>query len=201
MLFLSLITLFAGPLLYHWMRQGGLIAKAFDRAIVAALVAVVIFLLVPEVFAGIGWTALILIGAGYLLPGVLESLVKKSAHTFHMISMILALAGFAMHAMLDGAGLAGSSYQASGSLALAIILHRLGVGLVIWLILQPAFGRTVAFSALLLIAAVTVVGYYLSETLLPLAGQGSVLVIQSLIIGTIVHSLVHRGHVHRQDRA
>ena len=201
MLLLSLITLFAGPLLYHWMRQGGLIAKAFDRAIVAALVAVVIFLLVPEVFSEIGWVALGLIVTGYLLPGALESLVKKSAHTFHMISMILALAGFAMHAMLDGAGLAGSSLQPSYNLALAIVLHRLGVGLVIWLILQPVFGRTVAIAALLLIAAVTVLGYYLSETLLPLAGQNSVLVIQSLIIGTIVHSLVHRGHADRHDHA
>jgi len=193
--------LFAGPLLYHWMRQGGLIARAFDRAIVAALVVVVIFLLVPEVTDGLGWTALVLIGAGYLLPGVLESSVKKSAHTFHMISMTLAMAGFAGHAMLDGAGLAVSSMQPTANLALAIVLHRLGVGLVIWLIVQPAFGRKTAFVVLSLMALVTVSGFYLSEQLLPLAGQNSILIFQSIIIGTIVHSLVHREHVHRKDAA
>ncbi len=194
LLLLSLITLFAGPMLYHWMRQGGLIARAFDRTIVFAMVAVVIFLLVPEAFAGIGWLALMLILVGYLLPGVLESIVKRSAHTFHMISILLALSGFALHAMLDGAGLAGSSMQASGNLALVIIMHRLGVGLIIWLIVQPAFGRNIAYAILFFIAAITVLGFYLSEQLLPLAGQDTILIIQSLIIGTIVHSLIHRGH-------
>ena len=37
-LLLSIITLFIGPLLYLWLRKGGLVAKAFDSIIVAALV-------------------------------------------------------------------------------------------------------------------------------------------------------------------
>ena len=197
MLILSLISLFAGPLMYQWMRQGGLIARAFDRVIVAVLVVLVVFLLVPETLSGLGWFALILIAAGYLLPGILESGLKKSAHTFHLISMLLALAGLALHAMLDGAGLAGSALHHADNLALAIILHRLGVGLVLWLIFQPAFGRKVALGVLAMIAIATVLGFVLSESLLPLAGRNSILVIQSLIIGTIVHSLVYREHVAR----
>jgi hypothetical protein len=192
-----LITLFAGPLLYQWMRRGGLIARTFDRVIVAALVIVVGFLLVPEAVTGLGLTALALIATGYLLPGILESGLKKSAHTLHLISMLLALLGLAMHAMLDGAGLAGSEMQTSGNLALAIVLHRLGVGLVLWLIVQPAFGRNAAIAVLLMIAGATVTGFMMSEVMLPLAGQDSVLVIQALIIGTIIHSLVHREHVAR----
>lgn len=194
MLFLSLITLFAGPLLYHWMRQGGLIARAFDRVIVAALVVLVVFLLVPETITHLGWSALVLIAGGYLLPGILEAGLKKSAHTLHLISILTALAGLALHALLDGAGLAGSNMQASENLALAIVLHRLGVGLVLWMIVQPAFGRKVAIAVLVMIAFATVTGYMLSEVMLPLAGQGSVMVVQALIIGTIVHSLVYREH-------
>jgi hypothetical protein len=180
------------------MRQGGLIARAFERVIVGALVIVVAFLLVPETITGLGWLALVLIATGYLLPGILESGLKKSAHTFHLISMLLALSGLALHAMLDGAGLAGSEMQSSDKLALAIVLHRLGVGLVLWLIVQPAFGRRIAFWVLVFVAAATVLGFTLSETILPLAGQDSVLVIQALIIGAIVHSLVHRGHILRK---
>ena len=197
MLILSLITLFAGPLMYQWMRKGGFIARAFDRVMVVVLVVLLVFLLVPETLAGLGWLALVLIAAGYLLPGVLESALKKSAHTFHLISIVLALAGLALHAMLDGAGLAGSSLQSSGNLALVIVLHRLGVGLVLWMIVQPAFGRKAALGVLSMIAVVTVVGYMLSEIMLPLAGQNSVMIVQALIIGTIVHSLVYREHVVR----
>ena len=194
LLVLSVLALFAGPALYHWMRQGGLIARAFDRSIVAALVLLLVFLLVPEAFSGLGWLALALIFFGYLLPGLLEAAVKGAARTFHLISLVLALAGLALHAMLDGAGLAGSE-----ALALAIILHRLGVGLVLWLIVQPAFGRRVALAVLVLVSAATLLGYGLSEQMISLSGANAVLVIQSLIIGTIIHSLVHRGHMRREN--
>ena len=78
-------------------------------------------------------------------------------------------------------GLAGSQLVHSNNLALAIILHRLGVGLALWLIVQPAFGRRAALLVLSLIAAATVLGYSLSEIMLPLAGKNSVLIIQALI--------------------
>ena len=76
-----------------------------------------------------------------------------------------------------------------------IVLHRLGVGLVIWLMVQPAFGQRAALLVLLMVSLTTVLGFVLSESLLPLAGRGGVLVVQTLIIGTIIHSLVHRGHL------
>jgi hypothetical protein len=195
LLLLSLLALFAGPLLYLWLLRGGLAAKTFDRMVVAALVVVVGFLLVPEVLSGLGLPALLLIAAGYLVPGLLETAIKSAAKAFHLISLFLALTGLALHAMLDGAGLAGSELSVHKNLALAIVLHRMGVGLVLWLIVQPAFGSRTAFLVLLLVTASTVLGFHLSEWVLPLAGDDAVLVLQALIVGTIVHSLVHRGHV------
>lgn len=194
-LILSLLALFAGPLLYHWMQGGGLVARTLDRVIVAVLVLLVVLLLVPEAVAGLGFYALLLMVAGYLAPGLLESSLKGAAHTLHLISLVVALVGLTLHAMLDGAGLAGSELQQSASLAAAIILHRLGVGLVIWLMVQPVFGRNAALLVLLMVSLTTVLGFGLSESLLPLAGRDGVLIVQTLIIGTIIHSLVHRGHL------
>lgn len=198
MLILSLIALVAGPLLYHWLRQGGWIARTVEQLVVAALVLVVGLLLVPETLAGLGYAALLLIAAGYLVPGLLEAAIKSAAHAFHIVSVLLALAGLVLHALLDGAGLAGGHVQASLTLGLAIVLHRLGMGLVLWLIVQPAFGRRTAAGVLLLVGAATVLGYYWSDQLLTLQNRGALLAVQALIIGTIVHSLIHRGHIHRQ---
>jgi hypothetical protein len=136
----------------------------------------------------------VLIAAGYLVPGLLEKAIAGAAKTFHLISLFLALAGLALHAMLDGAGLAGSEFGQHSNLAIAIVMHRLGVGLVLWLIVQPAFGRAAAFLVLSLVCVATVLGFHLSELVLPLAGDDAVLVLQALIVGTIVHSLVHREH-------
>ena len=197
MLLLSLITLFAGPLLFVWFSGSHAVARKVDRAIVAVLVVMVVVLLVPEIIEPLGpWTVGLLL-LGYLLPGLLEKLVARAAETMHLFSLYIALAGLLLHAMLDGAGLAGSELRASVGLAAAIILHRFGVGLMLWMIIQPVYGNRTAWMTLFGMAAATVLGFEFSERLLPLAGDVFISAMQAVILGTIIHSLVHRGHVHR----
>ncbi len=196
MLALSIIALFLGPLLYQWLRRGGRVARTVETAIVAVLVVLVMFLLVPESLEALGPWALALMAAGYLLPGLLEIAVRRAAHAFHVISLFLALAGLALHAMLDGAGLAGSRSGSGEGLALAIVLHRFGVGLVLWFMVQPVFGRRVAVAVLVGVSAATLAGYWLSDALMQFEEPDFLHVVQALIIGTILHSLVHRGHAH-----
>ncbi len=198
LLLLSLLMLFAGPLLYQWIQHGGWFARTLDRTIVLLLVVIISVFLIPEIIEPLGWMALVLVLAGYALPGMLETTVKRAAETFHMLSLYLALAGLLLHALLDGAGLAGSELGASTGLAAAIILHRFGVGLMLWMIMQPAFGKRIAWLTLFALAGATVLGFEFSERVLPLAGEQAVAMIQAVIIGTIIHSLIHRGHVHRE---
>ena len=193
MLLLSIISLFVGPVLYQWLRRGGFIAKAFDSLIIAVLVVLMAFLLIPESWAQLGNWSVALILTGYLAPGVLEHLIKKAAHTFHLVSLVLALAGLALHAMLDGAALA-TGHGVTSNLSLAIVLHRFGVGMMLWMMVQPVFGRHIAFGVLGFVALATVGGYLLSEPVLGLQGDYAMSVIQALIIGMIVHSLIHRSH-------
>jgi hypothetical protein len=193
-LLLSIISLFAGPLLYQWLRKGGFVAKAFDSLIVAVLVILMAFLLIPESWAALGYWSVALILVGYLVPGLLEQMVKKAAHTFHLVSLVLALAGLALHAMLDGAALTASHGMTGSNLAVAIVLHRFGVGMMLWMMVQPAFGKRMAFAVLGFVSLATLGGYWLSELVLGLEEDLVLSVIQALIIGMIVHSLVHRGH-------
>lgn len=197
MLLLSLVTLFAGPLLFQWLRRSTGVAQALDRVIVVALIVLVAVLLLPELIEPLGIRALAWVALGYLLPGALEKLVRRAAETLHLLSLYVALAGLILHALLDGAGLAGSELRASPGLAAGIILHRFGVGLTLWLIVEPVFGRTAAWGTLAVIAAATIVGFEFSERLLPLAGDTFISAMQAVIVGTIIHGLVHRGHVHR----
>lgn len=194
MLLLSIISLFIGPLLYQWMRRGGFAAKAFDKLIIAVLILLMALFLIPESWTELGYWSVALILAGYLVPGLLEQLIKKAAHTLHLASMILALAGLALHAMLDGAALNAGHGVMANNLSLAIVIHRFGVGMMIWMMVQPLFGRKAAFGLLGFVALATVAGFMLSESLLGLEGGYSISVIQALIIGMIVHSLVHRSH-------
>ena len=200
MLLLSLITLFAGPLMFQWLSRSHRIARALDRVIVAALIVLVAVLLLPEIVESLGWTAPLLVLAGYLLPGLLEKLIARAAETLHLLTLYVALAGLLLHAGLDGAGLAGSALSGNAGLASAIVLHRFGMGLMLWLIVQPVFGSRYAWLLLAAMAAATVLGHEFSERLLPLTGERFVAGIQGVIIGTIIHSLVFRGHVSGEHR-
>lgn len=181
-------------MLYQWLRKGGFVAKAFDSLIIAVLVILMAFLLIPESWAQLGYGSVALIIAGYLVPGLLEHLIKKAAHTFHLVSLLLALTGLALHALLDGAALTTGHGAASNNLSLAIVLHRLGVGMMLWMMVQPVVGKRAAFAVLGFVALATVAGYLLSDIVLGLEGDYAMTVIQALIIGMIVHSLVHRSH-------
>jgi hypothetical protein len=197
LLLLSIITLFAGPLLFQWVSSSHPLARALDRAIVAVLVVLVVVLLIPDIIEPLGLLAPGFLIVGYLLPGLLERVIKQAAETLHLLSLYVALVGLILHAVLDGAGLAGSEMRDNSSLAAAIILHRFGMGLMLWLIMQPVFGNRVAWIILFAMAAATIVGFEFSERLLPYADVTVIAAVQGVIVGTIIHSLVHREHVHR----
>ena len=194
MLLLSIIALFIGPLLYLWLRRGGFVAKAFDSVIVVILLILMAFVLIPESWHALEFVAIALMLAGYLIPGLLEKLIKQAAHTMHLISLLLALAGLALHAMLDGAALTIHQGAAANGLAMAIVLHRFGMGLMLWMMVQPVFGRKWAFTILGFVSLATVAGYFLSESILGLEDAYAMSVIQALIVGMLGHSLVHRSH-------
>ena len=176
------------------MRRGGFIAKAFDKLIIAVLILLMALFLIPESWGELGYWSVGLILAGYLAPGLLEQLIKKAAHTLHLVSMLLALAGLALHAILDGAALNAGDGAMASNLSLAIVIHRFGVGMMIWMMVQPLFGKKAAFALLGFVSLATVGGFMLSGNLTGLEGGYAISVIQALIIGMIVHSLVHRSH-------
>ncbi len=194
---LSLLALIAGPLLYHRLRRGGWVAKTLDGAIAAALALVLFLDLVPETISQTGIWALFWIGAGYLLPSGLERLAHRSASTMHRFALVLAAAGLGLHAALEGAGLALGKLTAGTGLAAAIILHRMIVGLVVWFMLQPAFGRKVATAALLAIGMATLLGYFAVQSIGFFETSSVAWYGQALIIGLVLHGLIHRTHVHR----
>lgn len=107
---------------------------------------------------------------------------------------MLALAGLALHAMLDGAALTIDHGEAGDGLSMAIVLHRFGMGLMLWMMVQPIFGRRWAFGILGFVSLATVLGYVLSEAIIGLEDAYAMSVIQALIVGMIAHSLVHRSH-------
>jgi len=198
-LVLSVLALLAGPLIYQWLQQGGLIARTLEHGIAVALAIILLLILLPDTWRSIGQIGLLLTLVGYLLPGIIEKVRHNLASSTHLITLVVAVFGLLLHSLLDGTGLAGSQLRSDTALPLVIIVHRLPVGIAIWLMLQPVAGRSITIVTLLVVSAATVMGYLLAGSLLPAANASTPYYIQALILGAVAHGLIHRPHLARHS--
>lgn len=186
MLILSLAALILGPLLHRMAGGSRRLLAALDGFTLVAIGGLVLVHSLPEAMEQAGWLAALLALLGFFLPASLERWLHNAADAAHRAALLLALGGLALHAILDGAALAQHRFH----LDLAVVLHRLPVGLTIWLLLYPKRGAKAPIFALALLAIATVVGFFgggkaLGE--LPMA----VGLLQGLVSGSLLHVVVH----------
>ncbi len=193
---LAVIVMFVGPLLYLWLQWVPGWAKKLERWLVWLLLVVLAFSLLPEIYSEAGLLGLALVVVGVSVPSLLEHNLHRLANTTHIITLIIAMLGLALHSALDGAALSQSISYSSTAFISAVLLHRLMAGMVIWFILQPAVGVRMALILISVVALAAVPGYWFAEHLAgTLSGKG-IAMVQAAVVGTIIHGLLHRGLKH-----
>ncbi len=195
----SLIALLVGPLIYGAVRRRDMMLSMLDGFIFVTITGLVLFYILPGSFSYGGWLTLVFALVGLFGPTLLEGLFRRSARRTHIITLILGLLGVGLHAFLDGTALAHHHFFLNGSsehlLPLAVILHRLPVGLTVWWLLRPNFGRRMAGSALGLIAFATVAGFSLGPALTAGITSEGIAWFQALVAGSLLHVVFHQPHL------
>ena len=137
-LFASIFALGIGPLIYQSfgpMKRTDSFASGFILVVISSTL---LFDVLPHAFNSIGYVAFLLAILGFIGPTLLEKLFSKSADKTHLLTISLGILGLILHASIDGAAIQTSSATThSESLHLAMLLHRLPVGLTIWCLLNP----------------------------------------------------------------
>ncbi|MBK8480197.1 MAG: permease [Proteobacteria bacterium] len=184
-LLLSLLALVAGPLVHGFVRRRPAMLGAIDGFSLVGVCGLVLLHGLPDAFSHAGWGAAAAAVAGFFGPSWLERRMHRAAHQAHTGALVLALAGLALHSVFDGAAMARSAM-----LGLAVALHNLPVGLVLWLLLA-SYRRPVRIAVLASMAAATLVGFIATGALLqgdlPFVG-----IFEGLVSGSLLHVLVHR---------
>ncbi len=194
-LFASIFALGIGPLIYQTfgpLRRTDKIVSGF----ILAFILITLFLeVLPETFSLIGYLAFILVFIGFYGPTLIEKQFKKLATKTHLLTIVLGLLGLVLHATIDGAALypSDSAIQYE-NLSVAIILHRLPVGLTIWWLLKPLLGERYALSTLLAMALATTGGYFLSMELKDYFSNDFFVALQALISGSLLHVILHKPY-------
>jgi len=191
----SIFALGVGPLIYQTFGPMKRTDKIVSGFILVVITATLLTEILPDAFEVIGALAILLALLGFVGPTLIERLFTKSATKTHLLTILLGILGLIIHASIDGAALHG--IEASGShdnLTLAIILHRLPVGLTIWWLLRPLIGEGYSLLTLIAMAIATSGGYLLSMQINELHSSSSMLALQAFISGSLLHVVFHKPH-------
>lgn len=205
LLLLSTLALLVGPLLHRILRQAGWAMAALDGFVLVVVGGVVLGRLLPHAYAQAGWPAIFVAGVGYFAVRQLERLQRLGGHHAHDAALLLGVLGFALHELLDGVALATGSGDPHGAgaaeatadhlLPLAIVLHRVPIGLALWWLMRPRLGTWWTLVGLAFVAATTVVGYVLGAKIPTFDGLWPG-IFQGLVAGALLHLVAHNEADH-----
>jgi len=191
----SLLVLGLGPVLHQLARVKGTMLAALDGFVYVTIGGLVLLHIVPESYELAGWWTLVALLVGLVGPGLVEHRLRGMARQAHAAALLMALVGIGLHGFTDGLALGHvRGDHEHHMLPMAIVLHRLPVGLAVWFLLRPVYGVRVALGLLALIGIATVLGFALGEAAVGgLANRGLGL-FQALVAGSLLHVVVHRSY-------
>ncbi len=203
LLSLSVIALFLGPLTYRILQRQPSWLDLFDSFIFVTISGLVFFDILPELLNRGGIICVVLMALGLFIPRWIEKHFHKSAQKTHQTTLFFAIAGLVLHAGIDGTALSASTEnQTAWLLAIGVVLHRFPVGLTIWWLLRPQYGRKLPLIILSCMAISTLVGAFYAQSSL-LSHALWLTWLQAFIMGSILHVVIHRPYfqTHKQTPA
>jgi uncharacterized protein len=209
----TLAALMCGPLLYALARPRPALLAFLDGFVLVSIAGLVLLEVVPGAYGDGGAWSLAFLALGAIGPTLVEQGLERARREAHLATLALAVVGLVLHSLGDGAALApveaGAAHAGHGhaheALGIAIVVHSVPVGLVVWWIMAPVFGRGLPALTLALMAGGTLIGYGFGLELNAVLGAQAFAWFQALVAGSILHVVFGRPHLeedsdHRDPR-
>jgi hypothetical protein len=189
----ALVTPIAGPVLYWLLHDHPRAVRAVDRFVYVSVPVLVALQVLPAAWEHRNFLMIAAAAAGLLVPTAME----RASHALHRhtdtLALVVGLSGLLLHTLLEGAALVPSEEGVPVTFALAVILHQMPVGLILWWLLRPRYGFVAAAAGVGGIVAGTALGYALGiEVLAAVHGEGAELY-QAFVAGSLMHVVFHQG--------
>ena len=189
----AVLALAAGPVLAGCTGHRRGFTPVLDGLVMAAIPGLIFLEFVPSAIGDGEWSVLLALAVGFALPIAVERTTRHAGGRTHGWALLAGLAGFAVHAALEGAALATFSNDTPVSLPLAAVLHRLPIGMAVWWLFAREMDHRAAMVALAALMFATVFGYALGgEAASTAAGSMGVRLFQAAVGGSLVHVAVHQ---------
>lgn len=189
----ALLTPVAGALLYVSMHHRERTMRLLDSAVLMVLPILVALQVAVHVWSEGTIAPVVAVAGGAGLLALIERLSRTLARYTDDLTILFGVAGLALHALLEGSALTG---DASPAFVLAVVVHRVTVGLLIWWLVMPRHGAIAAGLGVAAIVGATLAGYLAGGAVVTEASFLDPAVFESFVAGTLLHVVFHQG---RQD--
>lgn len=192
----ALLAPLAGPALYRILHPRPRATRIVDGFVYVVVPVLVAWHVVPHAWDEQSIVPLLLAGAGFLLPLVVERASHALEHRVDDLAIVVWVAGIGLHSLLEGAALAG--VEVGGAFAAAVIAHRIPEGLVLWWLVRVRHGIPWAVCGIAVILGSTLLGYFGGSGLIASMGEHPVEMLQAFVGGSLLHVVFHQGrHDHQ----
>lgn len=193
-----------GPVLYRVLHPLPRAVGLVDGFVYVAVPLLVAWQVLPHAWAERSVVPLVLLAAGFVLPAVVERVSHALADQTDNLALVIGISGLALHALLEGAAFTPGAGDVESAFALAVVLHRVPIGLVIWWLVRPRFGQGAAALGVASLVFATLGGYGLGAELLGETRAAAAELYQIFVSGSLVHVVYHQGrhdhdHSHGDD--
>jgi len=121
-----------GPVLYAMFHGGDRAVQLVDRFVYVSVPALVAWQVAPfAIQRGIPLVLGAVVG-GFLVPTIFERASRSLEAHADNLAIVVGLSGLVIHATLEGAAFAPVGTPTDAAFGLAVALHRVPVGLIIW---------------------------------------------------------------------
>jgi len=212
-LIFSILALAAGPILFGACRKHAGPLAALDGFIYVSMGGLILIDVLPPAIELGGWLCFVFAFAGLVGPTILERSFRGASRQMHLFALGMGLLALGLHALVDGVYLGGAEGQESAQahghshghshdhamsgLPLAIILHRLPVGLTVWWLCSGRGTSKHVFRALAMLSGIaicTIVGFSFGRHFLEDIEQQYMAWFQAFVGGSLLHVVIHRPH-------
>ncbi|MCE0557262.1 MULTISPECIES: permease [unclassified Motilimonas] len=191
---LSIIALFMGPFICQSIQQRKGWFSLLDAFIFVTISGLVLFHILPEALYHGGLVSFVFVALGLFGPGLVEKYFHGIANQAHNYTLLFGVGGLVLHAVTDGGALVVDESHTAWLLALGVILHRLPVGLTVWWLLRPQYGRMLPIAVLTAMSLATLAGSYFGSQVIPHMSNEWLAWFQALVTGSILHVVFHRPY-------
>lgn len=192
---LCILALLLGPVAYHMSRARRTTYAFFDGFVLVGVAGLVLFEILPNTISGLGFTAVPVAIFGFFFPHAIEHRLGSVPVSPRTILRSLIILGLIIHQLLDGAALEVPDPDGHGSapsaLAMAVILHQLPKGFLLWDIARKAGGSKAAVLVIGGLIIATSAGFFAGAGILDLFASSWVLGFQAFVAGGLLHVVVH----------